>query len=66
MALIILLLAIFLAGIALGALALVAAGIHTGSRSRRFDRNPRNHVEATGRQVLGVGIRSNNGDHEKE
>jgi hypothetical protein len=53
----ILALTIFLSGAVLGVLALLAAGIWTGSRGRQFPRVPRTLAEAVTHRLLGVGVR---------
>jgi hypothetical protein len=55
---VILALAVFLSGTVLGVLVLLAVGIRTGSRGRRFPRAAHTLVEAATRRFLGVGVRS--------
>ena len=61
----ILALTIFLSGGVLGVLALLAAGIWTGSRGRQFPRVPRTLTEAVTHRLLGVGIRWNRNKDEE-
>ena len=53
----ILALTIFLSGVVLGVLALLAVGIWTGSRGRQFPLVPRTLAEAVTHRLLGVGVR---------
>jgi hypothetical protein len=55
---VILAIAVFLAGAALGFLTLLIVGIRKGDRARHLADAPHTQVEAITRRVLGVGIRS--------
>jgi hypothetical protein len=63
---VILALAIFLSGAALGVLVLVAVGIRIGSRGRYFPRAAYTPVEAITRRLLGVGVRSHRDGEDEE
>jgi hypothetical protein len=66
LAIVILALAVFLAGAALGSLALLIVGIRRGDRARRLADAPHTHVEAVTRRVLGVGTRNHRDGNEDE
>jgi hypothetical protein len=55
--------AVFLSGAVFGALVLLVAGIHSGSRRRRLARRPRNRIEAAARRVL---VRVRDGEREED
>jgi hypothetical protein len=65
-ALAILAIAVFLSGAALGALALLIVGIHSGSRGRWFTRDPRNRLEAVTRWVLGPRVRPSEDERDED
>jgi len=50
--------AVFLTGAVLGFFTLIIIGIRRGDRVRHLADQPRTHVEAVTRQVLGVGTRN--------
>ena len=54
----ILAIAVFLAGAALGILAVIVIGIRRDDRAQHLTDAPHTHVEAATRRVLGVGIRN--------
>jgi hypothetical protein len=58
LAVVILALAVFLAGAVLGFLALLIVGIRKGDRAGHLADAPHTHVEAITRRVLGVGTRN--------
>ncbi len=66
LAIVILALAVFLSGAVLGALALLIAGIHSGSRGRWFTRDPRNRLETVTRWVLGPRLRSSEDERDED
>ena len=55
---VILAIAVFLAGAVLGFLTLIIIGIRRGDRARHLADQPHTHVEAVTRRVLGVGTRN--------
>ena len=61
----ILLLAVFLGGIATGVLLLVVLGIRRGDRAGHLVNKPSGHADAIARRVLGVGVRSAARDEEE-
>jgi hypothetical protein len=66
LAIVILAVAVFLAGAALGVLVLLIVGIHRGDRTRRLADAPHTQVEAVTRRVLGVGTRNHPDDNPGE
>ena len=54
--------AIFLAGAAIGLLAVFVIGIRTDDRAKNLTNAPRTHVEAATRRTLGVGVRNGDAD----
>ncbi len=58
LAIVILAIAVFLAGAVLGFLALLIVGIRKGDRARHLADAPHTQVEAITRRVLGVGTRN--------
>ena len=52
----------FLAGAAMGVIAIIIAGIHREDRAKTLIGNPRTHTQAATRRMLGVGVRHGNAD----
>ena len=65
-AIVILALAIFLSGAVLGVLVLLAVGIRTSSRDRRFPRSAHTPAEVIAHRMLGVGVRSPSDSKDEE
>jgi hypothetical protein len=65
-ALLILAISVFLSGAVLGALALLVAGIHSGSRGRWLTRDPQNRLEAVTRWVLGPRVRRHEDERDEK
>ena len=57
-----LLVATFLAGAAIGTIAIIIAGIHREDSAKTLTSAPSTPVEAVTRRMLGVGIRNGNAD----
>ena len=62
----ILALVVFLSGAVLGALALLVAGIHSGSRGPWLTRDPQNRLEAVTRWVLGPRVRCHEDERDED
>ncbi len=62
MTLAVLAVATFLAGAAIGLLAVFVIGIRSDDHAKNLTNTPRTHVEAATRRVLGVGVRNGNAD----
>jgi hypothetical protein len=58
--------AAFLAGSALGVLAILIAGIRSDDRAKNLARAPRTGTEAITRRLLGVGVRTADADHRND
>jgi hypothetical protein len=58
--------AAFLAGSALGVLAILIAGIRSDDRAKNLARSPRTGTEAITRRLLGVGVRTADADHRND
>ncbi len=54
--------ATFLAGAAMGVIAIIIADIHREDRAKTLIGNPRTHTQAATRRMLGVGVRHGNAD----
>jgi len=54
--------ATFLAGAAIGVIAIIIAGIHREDRAKTLTGTPRSHAQAATRRMLGVGVRHGNAD----
>jgi len=54
--------ATFLAGAAIGVIAIIIAGIHREDRAKTLTGTPRSHAQAATRRMLGVGVRHDNAD----
>jgi len=54
--------AVFLAGAAIGIIAVVTIGIRRDDRAKTLTDAPRTHVEAATRRMLGVGVRQSSTD----
>ena len=53
-----LVLTVFLSGAVAGVFLVIVIGIRTGGRSHRLTDEPRTHLEALTRSMLGVGVRT--------
>ena len=57
--------ATFLAGAAIGFIAIIVIGIHREDRAKTLTNAPRTQAEAATRRVLGVGVRHGNADSDE-
>ncbi len=62
LAICLLVLAAFLAGVTAGVFAVVISGIHSEDRNKTLKGHPRSYAEAGTRRVAGVGTRNNKED----
>lgn len=58
--------AVFLSGATIGVIALIVLGIRSDDRSKNLTSNPRTHVQAATRRMLGVGVRTSGFREAKE
>jgi hypothetical protein len=56
----------FLSGSAIGILAILVAGIRSDERAKNLTGLPRTGTEAVTRRLLGVGVRITDADHAKD
>lgn len=54
--------ATFLAGAAMGVIAIIIAGIHREDRAKTLTGTSRTHAQAAARRMLGVGVRHGSAD----